>query len=299
MRANRTESIALGVTPQAIGPIAMHAARGAAKAPARAAKARRLPIGWVPVLSTFALLVIWDSAVQFFKVPSVVFPAPAGVGMALWQGLVVDRILWPHIAMTLYEALAGFAIGSGVGLFLGVVISEVPLAGVVVHPYVIAFQNIPKVAIAPLFVIWFGFGMGSKIAIAATIAFFPVVINVIAGLRSTEVGRLELIHVFGGSKVSKFLLVKVPTALPYFFASLDIAIVLSITGTIVAEFVGAKQGLGYLIMQYNFTLDMNGIFAALVVLSVMGYALHLLMRYIGWKAMYWDRSNASPAGDKS
>ncbi len=235
------------------------------------------------------LLVVWGLCVRTLHVPAIVFPGPEGVMLALWNGLFVDRILWPHIALTLYEALTGFAIGAMVGLFLGVLISEWPVAGVVVQPYVIAFQNIPKVAVAPLFVIWFGFGVGSKIAIAATIAFFPVVINVIAGLRSTDVGRLELIHVFGGGRGAKFFLVKLPSALPFFFASLDIAIVLAITGTIVAEFVGARQGLGYLIMQYNFTLDMNGIFAALIVLSTMGYCLHLLMRWIAGKAMYWNR----------
>ncbi len=234
-----------------------------------------------------AVLGLWIGILRIFNVPEVVFPSPGGVFEALWAGLFVDGTFWPHLGVTLYQILAGFGIGASVGLLLGIVIAEVPTLRLIIHPYVIAFQNVPKVAIAPLFVIWFGFDAGSKIAIAATIAFFPVVINVIAGLHAADEKQLEMLQVFGGGRRWRFLLVRLPTALPYLFAGLDIAMVLAIVGSIVGEFVGAKSGLGYLIMQYNFTLDMNGIFAVLLLYTIVGYGLHIAVMTAQKWCIWW------------
>lgn len=250
----------------------------------------------ISFLAAVALISLWQFTVEALDVPSVVFPRPAGVALALWKGLFVSGVFWPHIYVTLLETLAGFAIGSVIGLILGVAIAESRVARAILNPYIVLFQNVPKVAIAPLFVIWFGFGMSSKIAIAAALGFFPVVINVATGMASVDAGRLELIYVFGGRRFWQFWLVKVPTAMPYFFAGLDIAAVLAIIGVIVAEYVGAKEGLGYLIIQYNFTLDMNGIFAALIILSLIGYAFHIIITAIGRRLVFWTKSNSSLAG---
>lgn len=246
-------------------------------------------------VSALLLLAVWSSIVSYFNIPEVVFPSPWGVLKALWSGLFVDGLFWRHILVTLYQIIAGFAIGAGIGLALGLAIAELPLVKVILHPYVIAFQNVPKVAIAPLFVIWFGFGSGSKIAIAATIAFFPVVINVIAGLRAADEKNLEMVHIFGGGSLWKLLLVRLPTALPFLFAGLDIAMVLAIVGSIVGEFVGAKEGLGYLIMQYNFTLDMNGIFAVLLIYTMIGYLLHAVIVTAQKYSIWWNRAGGDRA----
>jgi len=254
-----------------------------------------LPRLVVTLVAAAAMVALWGLTVRFLKTPEVVFPAPTGVFRALWAGLFIDGLYWRHIGITPYQILAGFGIGACVGLFLGIAIAEVSVLRLVIHPYVIAFQNVPKVAIAPLFVIWFGFDAGSKIAIAATIAFFPVVINVIAGLNSADEKQIEMLQVFGGNVAWKFFLVRLPTALPFLFAGLDIAMVLAIVGSIVGEFVGAKVGLGYLIMQYNFTLDMNGIFAVLVIYTVIGYGLHLAVRTAQEYCIWWR----APLGERS
>src|SRR5690606_34953635 len=140
---------------------------------------------------------------------------------------------------------------------------QFPLLERTLYPYVVAFQTIPKVAIAPIIVIWFGYGISSKIVITATIAFFPALANTIAGLRATPPEQLELLVAYTATRWQVFWKVKVPQALPYIFVGLDVAIVLSIIGAIVGEFVGARAGLGYLIMQANFSMDMARTFAIL------------------------------------
>ena len=145
----------------------------------------------------------------------------------------------------------------------------------------------PKIAIAPLIVVWFGFDTSSKVVIAATVAFFPVLVNVIVGLKTIDAGKLELMRSLNASRWQTFRLVQFPNALPFVFAGLDIAIVFSVLGAIVGEFVGAQRGLGNLILQFNVSLDIAGVFAVLVMLSVMGVALHLVMQAIQKRVIFW------------
>jgi NitT/TauT family transport system permease protein len=141
--------------------------------------------------------------------------------------------------------------------------------------------------VAPLLVVWFGFGVSSKVVIAATVAFFPVLVNVIVGLKTVDAGKLDLMRSLNATRWQTFRLVKLPNALPFVFAGLDIAIVFSVLGAIVGEFVGAQRGLGNLIMQFNVSLDIAGVFAVLVLLSVMGVALHLGMQAIQKRVIFW------------
>ena len=145
----------------------------------------------------------------------------------------------------------------------------------------------PKIAIAPLIVVWFGFDTSSKVVIAATVAFFPVLVNVVVGLKTIDAGKLELMRSLRATRWQTFRLVQFPNALPFVFAGLDVAIVFSVLGAIVGEFVGAQRGLGNLILQFNMTLDIAGVFAVLIMLSLMGVALHLIMQAIQRRIIFW------------
>jgi NitT/TauT family transport system permease protein len=187
----------------------------------------------------------------------------------------------------MYEILAGFLLGSACGLLLGFLIALVPLAERILYPYVVAFQTVPKVAIAPIIVIWFGYGVASKVVITATIAFFPLLANTIVGLRAAPRDQIEMLTSYTASRWQVFLMVRLKQALPYIFVGLDVAIVLSVIGAIVGEFVGAKAGLGYLILQKNFNFDMAGTFAILIILSLIGVGLHSIVNFLQRRIVFW------------
>ena len=227
----------------------------------------------------------WELAVRVFDISKIVVPAPSAVGMALWSGMQGDFLM--HFGITFYEVIAGFVLGAATGLILGALISQFRLLERALYPYIVAFQTLPKVAIAPIIVIWFGYGVTSKIVITATIAFFPLLANTIVGLRAAPAEQIELMVAFTASRWQVFKLARLPQALPYIFVGLDVAIVLSVIGAIVGEFVGAQAGLGYLILQKNFNMDMAGVFAILIVLSAMGIGLHLLVNAIQRRVVFW------------
>jgi len=185
------------------------------------------------------------------------------------------------------NALLGFAIGAGLGLAFGSLMAEFRPVETVVMPYAFALQSLPKVAIAPLIVIWCGFGDGSKVAMAALLAFFPMMVNSFAGIRAAEVERLELMKALSASRLETYYLVKLPSAAPYIFAGLDMGIVYALLGTIVAEFLGAQEGMGVAITKAQAVTDVAGVFAALVVLGVTGVLLHLVVRWIEKSIVHW------------
>jgi NitT/TauT family transport system permease protein len=238
-------------------------------------------------LTTFAIFVIgWEVAVRAFGISKIVLPPPSAIAVAFWQSLRDGELHW-HLAVTLYEILAGFLVGSIGGLLLGFVIALSPLMERIFYPYVVAFQTVPKVAVAPIIVIWFGYGVASKVVITATIAFFPLLANTIMGLRAAPQDQVEMMVSYTASRWQVFRMVRLLQALPYIFVGLDVAIVLSVIGAIVGEFVGAKAGLGYLILQKNFNFDMAGTFAILILLSVIGVGLHALIGMAQRRIVFW------------
>jgi NitT/TauT family transport system permease protein len=271
----------------------LHTPRDNHQEPAVEPVAALEPIGLTPtrrrlLMAGFFVLMmaIWHFAVVWLEVSPLIFPGPVAVVRAL-VALVQSGEIVQHLGVTLYEILAGFAFGAVFGLVLGALIGQSTLLEAVLYPYVVAFQTVPKVAVAPLFVLWFGFDTTSKVIITATIVFFPVLANTIVGLRSAPRDQIELMKAFTASPWHVFRMVRLPHALPYVFAGLDIGIVLAVIGAIVGEFVGAQAGLGYLILQRNFSMDAAGMFAILVVLSVIGLALHSLMKFIARRVIFW------------
>ena len=170
---------------------------------------------------------------------------------------------------------------------LGGLIGQFSLLEKTLYPYVVAFQTVPKVAIAPIIVLWLGFGSFSKVVITATIAFFPVLANTIAGLQSAPADQIEMLTAFTANRWQIFWKVRAPQALPFVLVGVDVALMLAVIGAIVGEFVGAKAGLGYLILQRDFSMDMAGVFAILLVLSLLGVGLHLIVRTIRRRLVFW------------
>lgn len=263
----------------------------------------RSAIHWLPIFSrrpeylltpliSVLILGAWEGLTRGFQIPPFIVPAPSAVIGALARGLH-RGIYMSHFLHTLAETLLGFLLGSLVGLGLGALISRSPLLERTVYPYVVAFQTMPKIAIAPLLILWFGFGIWSKVAMASMIAFFPVMVNVITGLRAVDREVVELMRSFSASEWQIFRLVRFPTALPYLFAGLDIAIVFSLLATIVAEFVGSQVGMGNLILQMNFALDVAGVFAVLIILSALGVCLHLIVVRIQRRVIFWTKTDSA------
>lgn len=274
----------------------------AASAPRTQGQADATPRRWVwkesrllPLSLLVAVLVAWEVLVIAFGVPKIVLPRPSAVAVAMWDGFS-SGLFWPHLFVTLWEIVAGFAIGATVGIFLGVLIGLSPFMERLIYPYVVAFQTLPKVAIAPIMVIWFGYGLSSKIIITATIAFFPLLANTIVGLRSAPRDQIDMLRACTATDWQIFRMARLPQALPYIFVGLDVAAVLSVIGAIVGEFVGAKAGLGYLILQMNFNFNMAGVFAILILLSLIGVGLHLLVVAIQRRLLFWSETHADVTG---
>ena len=240
-----------------------------------------------------ALLVIWEGACRLFEISPLVLPTPSSIAERL-VSLVTTGVIWPHLWATLFEVLVGLVIGIFAGLVVGAMVSLIPILERLVYPYLVALQTLPKVAIAPLFIIWFGYGLTSKVVITALVCFFPVLVSVIAGFHSTDKDQLDMMAAFGATKWQTLMRLRVPSALVLIFAGLEVAAVLAVIGAIVGEFVGAQVGLGYLVVTLNFGMDVAGVFAVLVVLSAIGLVLHALMRYAARRSIFWIKRNDTP-----
>jgi NitT/TauT family transport system permease protein len=252
-------------------------------------------LGWrqsrlVSPILLFALLVLWEGLVRVLDIPAIVLPAPSDVLSAIAEQ-VFSLSFARNFGVTLTEIIAGFAAGAGLGIVLGVLIGQSDFLERVLYPYVVAFQTVPKVAIAPIIVIWFGYGLSSKVIITAMIAFFPVLANTIVGLRSAPLDQIDMLRAYTATEWQIFRMVRLPQALPFIFVGLDVAVVLAVIGAIVGEFVGAKAGLGFLILQKNFTFDMAGVFAILIVLSLIGVGLHAIVMWVQRRVLFWANSN--------
>ena len=225
------------------------------------------------IVTPFLFILIWHLIAA--GTTPLILPGPKDVFMRLFSYFVSGRV-WPHLFMTTQEILAGFVLGSVLGLGFGTLISESVIARKVIMPYIIVTQALPKFALAPMLVIWFGFGMAPKVIIAALIAFFPLVENTYMGLTTTPGSQLELFRALRASRITTLLKLRVPHAIPAIFSGFRVALMLSLVGAVVAEYVGANQGLGALIIVSQGTLDTELMFVSFVVLTVLGLSLDWL-----------------------
>lgn len=239
-----------------------------------------------PIVTGILLLTLWEFAPTFFGVSPLLIPPFSSVLTSLLVG-ISRGTFYDAIMVTGFEALSGFIIGSTLGVVVAALITRSRLLEQALVPYFVALQSLPKVALAPLIVVWLGFGLSSKVAIATIISFFPVLINAIVGFTNIESEKLELMRSLVASRWQTFKIVVFPNALPFIFAGLNVAVVFSVTGALVGEFVGATRGLGTLLMQMNYNMDIAGMFSVLVVLAVMGATFHFIVRYLHRKIVFW------------
>jgi NitT/TauT family transport system permease protein len=247
-----------------------------ASAPAMrsAGAARGLPDAVLSLGLIAAVTIAWELAIRLFHVPTFVLPAPS----AIVRSLVESRARLASAAIsTAIEISLGFILAALTGIIIALVIVRFERFGRALYPLIVLFQNVPKVALAPIFILWFGFDLTPKVALIVVIAFFPVAIDMLAGLQSVEPSFVALMQSVGASRGKILLRVRIPHSLPHLMAGLKVAITFSVIGAIVGEFAGANQGLGYVIEFASTQLDTPLIFAALVVVSVQGLAFYYVV----------------------
>lgn len=239
-----------------------------------------------------ALLGVWELVVRQAEVPAFLVPAPSKVGLALYQGLS-SHLYVTHLYVTVSETLLGFVLGCVLAFSLGGIIAVSRTVEYYLHPLVVMFQAMPKVALVPLIVVWFGLGITSKVVSAALVAFFPLMVNTIVGLRSVDEDRVNLMRSLSASRWQIFRMLQLPNAMPYLFAGLEIAMIFALIGAVVAELLGAEKGLGMLMQSMNFTMDVAGQFSILFILAILGLVLNGIIGIVRRQVLFWDRSRDS------
>jgi NitT/TauT family transport system permease protein len=239
-----------------------------------------------PAVSFGLLFVLWQFGVRAFGVPEYILPVPTEFFAKLWA----DRVLISeHTLVTAKEIILGFLMAAAISVPLGFFIVSVKPIERALYPVIVFFQLIPKIAIAPLFVVWFGFGLFPKVLLTFLLCFFPTLVASMTGFRALDERVLFLTESMGASWWQTFRYVRLPAAMTYIFAGLKVSIVFAATGAIVGEFVGANAGLGYLLLRGTSYLDMPLIFAVLVALSVVGIFFSYLVQYAERWLMPWQR----------
>ena len=247
--------------------------------------ARSAIVRLMPAFALFAaVLVVWEGVARIFHLPEFVLPAPT----AIFNVLVAhQRDLAIAAYVTATEVLCGFVLSAVIGAAVALVIARFAKFGRALYPLVVLFQTVPKVALAPLFILWFGFDLAPKVMLIVVIAFFPVAINMLVGLQTVDSNLIALMRSVGASRNEILTRIQIPNSLPYLMAGLKVAVTLAVIGAIVGEFAGAQAGLGYMIQFASTQMQTSLVFAALVEVSVLGlmfyYAIEWLeRRYINW-----------------
>lgn len=232
----------------------------------------------------FGFFAMWEILCILLNVSDLVLPRPTEIIATLW---VKFPILWPHILQTLYSTLVGFVLGVSIGVALGVMVGTSRVAYAVAYPLLVGFSSIPKVAVVPIFVLWFGSGTTPAILTAMVICVFPIVVNIATGLATTEPDLEDVLKTLGASKSEILWNVGLPRTMPYFFASLKVAITLSFVGAVLSETVASNRGIGNVMMTASSNFHVSLVFAGLIILAVLGVVLYsffsiLERRVTGW-----------------
>ncbi len=241
-----------------------------------------------PVILIIALVVIWDLAIRLFHVPAYLIPPP-------WQVMTELAKQWPSLlkqsSYTTAATLGGFALSILFGIPAAIAIASSRTIESYVYPLLVFSQSVPKIAIVPLFVVWFGFGLLPKVISAFLLGFFPVVVSTVLGLKSIEPDMFDLALSMGANRIKTFFKIRLPLALPSIFNGLKVSITLAVVGAVVGEFVGSNSGIGYVLQTANGNFDLPLMFAALVVLSAIGVLLFFLVDLAERYTIPWHASH--------
>ncbi len=246
-------------------------------------------VGWnlLPPLTFLAIVALWAAAIPIFRIPAYLLPGPAGV----FSRMVSDApMLWTHSMVTLTEIVLGFGLTLVTAIPLGLVIALSRVAKQIVYPPLMLMQLVPKIAVAPLFLVWLGFGIESKVLLTVLMTFFPLLLASISGFQILDDRLLYLTQSMGASRWQTFRYLRFPAALPVIFSGIKTSATIAATAAIVAEFVGANKGLGYVLLRGTSTMDIELTFVVLVVLTLIGIAMNYVVEFSEWAMTPWQRS---------
>lgn len=241
------------------------------------------------VLALLLFLLLWEAIIKLFNVSDFLLPSPSKVFNAYISMALTGKLFF-HTWITTLEALTGFVMGAFIGILLGYIVSKSKILGKILSPFIIAAQTTPKLALAPIFLIWFGFGLLSKIFITALIVFFPIFVNTAVAIKSINPGLRAVMRLARANKWQVLKKLEIPSSLPILFAGFKSGITLAIVGAVVGEFVGANAGLGYLIIFGTGYLDTAIVFAAIIQLVIVGIIFYEIIAIIGSRLMKWHQS---------
>jgi NitT/TauT family transport system permease protein len=252
----------------------------------RLAPRRLFEVVGAPLLFLGLLVLVWKIALAEEWVSTRVLPHPEDI-VTSFVDLSLSDIWWDDVGATLWESVAGFLVGSALGLALAIPSGLWKVMRRMLHPYAIGLQVTPRIAIAPLIIAWVGFGYSSKIWIAAIISFFPVYVNALTGMLTVDEEAREMFRSLGASRWQTFIRLVTPSSLPVMFAGLKTAAGLSLVGAVVGEFISAQRGLGVLVQQFSYQLAVSDAFAVIVMLMLLGLLLYGVMEWIERITVFW------------
>lgn len=244
-----------------------------------------------PWLATLALVLIWETSCRIFDIEEFLLPTPSASLKALWD---YAGAIWHNAFFTLWVTLLGFALAVGFGLVLGVATGASRLAYAALYPMLIGFNSIPKVAIVPILVIWFGIGAVPAVLTAFLISFFPIVVNVATGIATLEPELEDVLRSLGARPRDILFKVGLPRAMPYFFASLKVAVTLAFVGSVISETIAGNQGIGYLMLQASSSFKTPLVFAGLVTVAVLGIGMYAAFAWLERRVTGWAFRGQQP-----
>ena len=257
-----------------------------------------------PLVALAIALVLWEAVVDLLRIPVYLLPAPSAIVGTLWRllsagfvpptyvGAPAEGILY-DTWVTLLEAVVGLLIGTLVGLAFAIIMTNSRFAEQALYPIIISIRSTPTIAVAPVFIIWFGFTLMPKAIVAALATFYPVLVNCITGMRAVEPTTLEFFQSVHASKREIFRFLRVPNTLPYFFAALRLNVSLALIGAIVGELVGARDGVGHMMTEAAITLRTADVFSGVVILTTLGVILTAIVSVIQSRILYWHETERS------
>jgi len=248
---------------------------------------------YLPWLTTpglcLLLVAVWWTYIKLSGISAFILPTPESVWHA-WGGLILSKRAWIDTAMTVYATLTGFLWALVIGIGLGVLIARVRWLEQTLNPFIVASQVLPKVALVPLFVVWFGFGVTSKVLIAATLAFFPILTNTVLGVKSIDHGYGDVMLSLNATRWQVFRRLELPSSLPYIITGMEVGIVLALIGAIVGEYVGGDVGLGHLLVARMNAFETDGLFAVMIHMTILGFVFYFAISLLRRVLIPWHES---------
>jgi len=251
---------------------------------------KRVPLDWFTTPGLLlAFVLVWHFYVTWFNVSKFIIPPPLLVAESFVDLLTSPNTL-KHTWITLYETIVGFLFACAIGVGLGAVLGKTPWLERALNPFIVATQVVPKVALVPLFILWFGFGPESKIVVATVLAFFPILTNTVLGIKSVDLGHRDVMTVLNAGRWETFISLELPSALPAILAGMEVGIVLAIIGAVVGEYLGGSTGLGYLAVASLNDYKTGMLFAVILLLTIIGFGLYVFISGLKRLVIPWHES---------